>query len=228
MQQSIQITIGIIAGVIALLGYIPYTISVLRGITRPNRATWLIWAVVGGLLAFSYLAVGDVHAAWVPLGYFVGPLFVCLLSIRYGYAEWTRLDTICVMAAAFSIIPWLLSHNAMLTLIINLIIDATGAIPTLIKTRREPETEDFSAWLIFFIANTLGLFAIGTWNLAASYSIYLFLLGGAMTFFTCTYWRQRCVRMQAAHAALKACDTDAASDAQPGGVKKVPGHALET
>lgn len=173
-------TIGIIAGILAIAGYVPYIISILRGKTQPNRATWFIWTVVGGLLAFSYLAEGDQNTIWLPMGYFLGPLITVFLSLRYGYAIWTKIDTICVVAALISIIPWILSDNATLTLLINVLIDATGAIPTLIKTYHEPETEDLTAWVIFFIANTLQLIAISYWNLAAVYPIYLFLLAGGI------------------------------------------------
>lgn len=178
-------TIGIIAGILAIGGYIPYIYSILAGKTRPNRATWFIWTIVGGLLAFSYIAEGDQNSIWLPLGYFLGPLITALLSLRYGYAEWTRLDTFCIVAAAISIIPWILADNATMTLLINLAIDSTGAIPTLVKTYREPETEDLTAWMIFFIANTLQLFAISMWNLAALYPVYLFLLAGSIVLFIC-------------------------------------------
>lgn len=178
-------TIGIIAGVLALAGYIPYIYSIIAGNTRPNRATWFIWTIIGGLLAFSYLAEGDQNSIWLPIGYFLGPLIVAILSLRYGYAEWTRLDTACIIAAAISIVPWVLSDNATITLIINLVIDSTGAIPTLVKTYREPETEDLTAWGVFFAANTIQLFAISMWNLAALYPIYLFFLAGTMVLFIC-------------------------------------------
>jgi hypothetical protein len=176
-------TIGIIAGILALSGYIPYIYSIIAGKTRPNRATWFIWTIIGGLLAFSYLAEGDQNSIWLPIGYFLGPLIVAILSLRYGYAEWTRLDTICIVAAFISIVPWILSDNATITLLINLLIDSTGAIPTLVKTYREPETEDMTAWGIFFAANTIQLFAISMWNLAALYPIYLFFLAGTMVLF---------------------------------------------
>jgi uncharacterized protein with PQ loop repeat len=174
--------IGIIAGILAIAGYVPYIISIFKGKTKPNRATWFIWALVGGLLAFSYIAEGDPHSIWLPLGYFFGPLITFILSIKYGYATWTKIDTICVAAALISIIPWLLAKDASLTLIINVIIDAAGAIPTLFKTYREPDTEDLSAWIIFFVANTLQLFAISEWNIAAAYPIYVFILAGMMVF----------------------------------------------
>lgn len=182
-MQGIQEILGVVAGVLALAGYVPYIISILMGKTRPNRATWLIWTVIGGLLAVSYIAEGDFHTIWLPIGYFLGPFITALLSIRYGYAIWTRLDTICIVAAALSLIPWILSNNAILTLIINVLIDSTGAIPTLVKTYKEPETEDFTAWLIFFIANTIQVIAVTNWNLAIIYPLYLFLLAATMVAF---------------------------------------------
>src|SRR3989338_7908963 len=183
MSDNFHEIVGIIAGILALAGYIPYITSILRGKTRPNRATWFIWTIVGGLLAFSYIAEADIYSIWLPLGYFFGPLITAILSIRYGYSGWSKLDSICMAAAIISIIPWLLSKDAIFTLLINVLIDATGAIPTIVKTYHEPETEDFTAWLIFFIANTTQLFAISEWNIASIYPIYLFILAGIMVLF---------------------------------------------
>lgn len=182
-MENIHGMIGIIAGILSLVGYIPYIITIIQGKTRPNRATWWIWTLVGGLLAFSYLSEGDPNSIWLPLGYFIGPFITAILSLRYGYAEWTKLDIACIVVAIISIVPWWLSHDATITLLINLIIDATGAIPTVVKTYREPETEDFTAWIIFWVANTLQLFAISMWNIAALYPIYLFILATSIVAF---------------------------------------------
>ncbi len=182
-MESIHSMLGIIAGILSIAGYIPYIISILQRKTKPNKATWIIWAIVGGLLAFSYLVEGDRHTIWLPLGYFIGPLIVAILSFWYGYSEWTRLDKICLVVAVMSVIPWIFSKDAMITLLINVLIDASGAIPTLVKTFREPDTEDCLAWVIFFIANTIQVIAINYWNLAAIYPIYLFILAGLMVLF---------------------------------------------
>lgn len=172
--------LGMIAGVLALAGYIPYIYSIFKGVTKPNRATWIIWTVVGGLLAVSYFNEGDINAIWLPIGYFIGPLFVAILSIWYGYSEWTKLDKICLVVAIISIVPWLLSKDATITLLINVLIDASGALPTFVKTYQEPETEDLTAWSFFFVANTLQLFAISLWDVSTTYPIYLFLLATTM------------------------------------------------
>jgi len=179
-MQNLHQTLGIIAGVLALVGYIPYIISIFAHKTRPNKASWFIWTLVGGLLAFSYIATGDKTSIWLPLGYFLGPFITAILSIRYGYAEWSRLDKICVITAVMSLVPWLMANNPLVTLYINMFIDLAGALPTIVKTYREPESEDFIAWFIFFIANTLEVFSVSKWTLAGAYPIYLFFLAGTI------------------------------------------------
>ncbi|OGT62900.1 MAG: hypothetical protein A3E85_00015 [Gammaproteobacteria bacterium RIFCSPHIGHO2_12_FULL_45_12] len=179
-MPNIYEVLGVSAGVIGLAGYIPYLYSIFQGKTRPNRASWFIWTLVGGLLAVSYIAEGNSHAIWLPIGYFLGPFIVAFLSLKYGYSEWSRLDTICIIAACISIIPWWLSDNANYTLLINLVIDSTGAIPTILKTYKEPETEDFTAWTIFFIANTLQVLAVRYWDISGAYPIYLFILAATI------------------------------------------------
>lgn len=179
-MNNIYEIIGITAAIIGILGYIPYIISILKGDTQPNKASWFIWTVVGGLLAISYLAEGNQSAIWLPLAYFICPLVIALLSLRYGYSIWTRVDTLCIIAAGLSLIPWMLSHNATSTLLINLLIDSVGAVPTIVKTYRDPKTEDCTAWVLFLIANTLNLFALSTWTIVDIYPIYLFLLASIM------------------------------------------------
>lgn len=182
-MENLQGTIGIVAGILAIGGYIPYIISILRNKTQPNKATWFIWTIVGGLLAVSYFAEGDRSSIWLPFGYFIGPLLVAILSFRYGYSAWSTFDKVCIVIAILSLIPWYFSKNATFTLLINVMIDLAGALPTVIKSYHEPETEDLTAWIIFFIANTLQLFAISEWNIAATYPIYLFFLAGSIVFF---------------------------------------------
>jgi hypothetical protein len=78
-------------------------------------------------------------------------------------------------------------------LLINVVIDSTGAIPTIVKTYHEPETEDFTAWLIFFAANTIQLFAVSSWDLSIVYLIYLFLLAGSIVALILRgKWLKRC------------------------------------
>ena len=71
---------GYAAGGMTLAAHVPYVASILRGETRPNRASWLIWCTVSAILAASYRQVADNDAFWMPVAYSTGAAVVLGLS----------------------------------------------------------------------------------------------------------------------------------------------------
>lgn len=59
--------VGILSGLIALIDAIPYIRDIRRGRTRPQRATWLIWSVLG-VAAFAAQAAGGANWSLVMIG----------------------------------------------------------------------------------------------------------------------------------------------------------------
>jgi hypothetical protein len=168
---------GAIAGATTLLGFVPYWISILRGKTQPNRATWAIWSIVGLILSSSYWAVGARDTIWVPLSYVIGPIVTSILGIRWGEGGWTRFDRRCLMGTAVSLVLWIALKSPLVALGLNLLIDFLGALPTIAKSARDPEGEDPLAWVLFAIGNGFNLLAIDQWSWAiAAYPIYLFVI----------------------------------------------------
>ncbi len=176
-------TIGIIAGVLALVAFIPYIISVIKGKTNPNITTWWIWSFIGVLLCLShYKTIHSLNSLWVPISYALGPIAVAILSIKYGNREFGWLERFCVLISALGFILWMYTTSPILALIYNLVIDFLGSLPTFRKAYNEPHTEDFKAWILFSVANMLNLFTVSHWNSAEFvYPIYLFTISGVVT-----------------------------------------------
>ncbi len=151
---------GKVAGVISFVAFLPYIWAILRGETRPNRATWLIWTIVGLMLGASYYSVGATHTLWVCLSYIIGPLIILILSIKYGQGGWTRLDKWCLFLAGISVALWLAFDSPLIALSINLFIDFLGAIPTIKKVYYDPKSEDLFAWSLTSLSGIVNLFAI--------------------------------------------------------------------
>jgi hypothetical protein len=167
--------VGQVAGAIALGGFVPYLVSIARGRTVPNRATWWIWTVVGTMLCASYYAAGARDSIWVPLGYVIGPLATALLALRYGEGGSSHFDRACLAGAAGALLLWWLSGSPLVGLVASIAVDAAGALPTLRKTYLEPWTESGPTWSIFLLANALNLAALDAWSLdTALYPLYLF------------------------------------------------------
>ncbi len=174
--MSVGELVGLIAGVLALSAAIPYIRAILRGETRPSRATWFIWTVVGLLIATSYYAAGARQTIWVAVVYFVDPLIVAVLSIKFGEAGWTLLDRLCLAGAGIGVLLWWLSGSPLVALIANLVVDAFGALPTIKKSYCRPQSEDRTAWALALAGATANLFAIEAWSFEiAAYPVYMFL-----------------------------------------------------
>ena len=176
-MSDIHGTLGLAAGIMSLFGFIPYILAVVRGQTHPNCATWWIWTVVGGLLCVSYYSTGARESIWVPVSYVFGPLVTALLSLKYGEGGWARLDRVCLSGSVVSVPLWWLSGLPIAALMINILIDLCGALPTIRKSWSDPSSEDRLAWLCFLTGNTLNLLALSEWPLEVSaYPLYLFFV----------------------------------------------------
>ncbi len=172
---------GITAGFLSFIAFIPYILSTLKGKNRPNRATWIIWTIVGVILLFSYKAAGATDALWVSIANVLAFGMVLSLSFKYGEGGWNSFDLLCLTGAAIGLFLWWYFSSPLPALYMSILVDLIGAIPTFKKSYLDPAGENLLSWILFWIANTLNLFAVQEWNMAmATYPIYLFLLTGAL------------------------------------------------
>lgn len=176
-MTSLHSLLGKTAGVITFVAFVPYIFQMVRGRNRPNRATWIIWTVVGFNFLVSYRDLGATDTLWVSIGNFVAFFFVMALSFRYGEGGWTLFDKFCLAGAALGMGIWWFLNAPLLALWVSIVVDLFGAFPTLRKSWRDPEGEDFLSWVLFLVSNTVNLFAISDWTLAqASYPVYFFFI----------------------------------------------------
>jgi hypothetical protein len=151
--------------------------------TRPSRSTFWIWVVVQGLMTASYLATGEVYSAGVGVAYTVTILAIAILSIRYGYGTWGRIDTICVLGAVASVALWLVFRDPLVALIASIVTDAFGAVPTIRKVWEDPTSESRTAWSWTVVACIVNFGAVETWSIAsAMYLSYLLAVNAVITY----------------------------------------------
>ncbi|NYZ73506.1 hypothetical protein H0O00_00010 [Candidatus Micrarchaeota archaeon] len=171
--------LGIAAAVIATAAFIPYIRSVLKGKTRPNRATWFIWFVLGIIICASYWSVGARNTFWITLP--VGTVLTALLSIKYGVGGWTPFDRMCLLGAGFGLLLWWVSGIPFTALVIGILIDMIGYLPTMKKIWHDQGSEDRLTWTMFFISSVLNVFALETWVFEiAIFPLYVVVFNGAV------------------------------------------------
>ncbi len=173
---------GKLAGIISLTAYVPYILSILRKETKPNRASWIIWAIVSTIIALSYREAGASYAFLAPVGYVIGSTIVFILSIRHGVGGWTPFDRRCLIGAAISLAIWQIFNSPMSALLINLFINLLGTLPTARKVWYQPETENKVFWILVLLGTLVNLFAIEEWIFSmAVYPVSMIFLIGIVT-----------------------------------------------
>ncbi|MEX0917547.1 MAG: hypothetical protein WDZ93_00135 [Candidatus Paceibacterota bacterium] len=175
--------LGILAGALMFASYLFYIAAILRGTTKPNRATWFMLATISFVIALSYHEVGAENTWWVAGGASLGTFLVALLSITKGTGGWGRLDRLCILVAFGSLAIYVLSSDPLITLMLILLMDGAAMAPTIHHAYIAPDEEDTLAWTLTSIADLLAIIVIERWTVdIAVYPIYMLLINGSIVF----------------------------------------------
>lgn len=161
-----------IGAFVNLIGSLAYAYATLKGKTKPNRVTWLLWSLAPTVAFMT--EIGDGKSMWVAvatLSTSLGPFMVFLASFTNKEAYWkaTRFDYICGLASviAFSFfLSWKIggAGSSMMALGLSMLADFMAGLPTIVKAYLKPETEHYSAYFYGVIGMGLTLLAIGDWT----------------------------------------------------------------
>lgn len=165
---------GYISAILSILMILPYIRDILLFKTKPERASWLIWTVLGFISFFSQLAKGATDSLWLTGGQTFAVLIILLLSIKYGVGGLTKRDIRALIAAGIGLVIWYVTKEAAWALFIVIGIDSVGTSLTAIKSYEDPESETFSTWIISGTSGIFGTLAVGSFNLVLmAYPFYI-------------------------------------------------------
>lgn len=174
---------GLLAGLVGIAGYGPYIRDILRRRTRPDRASWTIWALEYTGLFLTQLARGAAASLWLVGLQLLITLVVWALSIRYGIGNFNRRERIVLAAVCLTLVAWYFTKNASAAIIILVAVELSGVALTTYKVYKHPGSETLTMWLLLATAGALGIVAVGTGAAAVLY-VYpcaLILIGLSVT-----------------------------------------------
>lgn len=169
----------IVGAVLNITGSISYALSTLKGRTKPNRITWFIWAFVP-LIAFC--AQIQKGVGWQSLMTFMvgfGPLLVFASSLVNKKAYWkiTRLDVSCGILSIMALILWAVTKDGEIAIALSILADLLAGLPTLIKSYRDPESENSDVYRNSALSGAITLLTVKTWTFANfGFALYIFVL----------------------------------------------------
>lgn len=158
--------IGFITVALAFIALYPYIVDIFKNKTKPHIFTWLVWAIVTILAFFGQWQKGGGAGSWTTGVTGIITIFIALISFKKGSRDITKFDVLIFIGALIAIIPWSLTKDPTLSIVILTIIDVLAFMPTIRKTIKDPQSETFISYVLHAIRHSLSILALANYNIA--------------------------------------------------------------
>lgn len=176
----------VLSALIQIAGSYAYIRDTLVGKTKPNRVSWLMWALAPIIGVGAAISAGA--DPWATVRIFLAgfiPLLILLGSFVNPKSFWklTFFDLACGFCSAIALIIWLVIDSLQIAILFAVAGDGFAALPTIIKAWKFPETETGLAYLAGFASVILVIPSIPVWNIENSgFQIYLLIANTILLF----------------------------------------------
>lgn len=160
MDFTLQEYLGAIAFVMGVVGTWIYIRSILLGHTKPHLYSWIAFSILTTIALFAQLHDNAGPGAWMMTITALSCIAIALLSIKHGTQNITLSDKMALAASLFAIIPWLMTDDPLLSVIMISLIDGVAMYPTLRKSWHKPHQENLAPFNIASIKIVISLFAL--------------------------------------------------------------------
>ncbi len=183
-----KITFAIVAAFLALIGNSSYLRDVLKGRVHPHPYTWGIWSIVsmttllGGIVKGA--GIGVLPTA-VAEGFTVIIFLFSLCQLGTSKVSAIRpTDHYFLLAALLGLVPWVLTKDPTISVVLMVLIDTIAFIPTLRKAWRTPQTEQPVLFEMNVLRHILTLFSLEAYNIATTlHSVAMICTNSLMVLF---------------------------------------------
>ncbi|MFA5770752.1 MAG: hypothetical protein WC894_04640 [Patescibacteria group bacterium] len=158
--------IGFITVALAFIALYPYIVDIFKNKTKPHIFTWLVWAIVTILAFFGQWQKGGGAGSWTTGVTGIITIFIALISFKKGSRDITKFDVLIFIGALIAIIPWSLTKDPTLSIVILTIIDVLAFMPTIRKTIKDPQSETFISYVLHAIRHSLSILVLANYNIA--------------------------------------------------------------
>lgn len=167
----------IVGAVISFIGGSSYALNTLRGKTKPNRVTWLLWTIAPLIAFFAELGKGVGLQSLMTFMVGFMPFLVVVASFLNKKAVWklTTFDLVCGTLSILGICLWFITREGNVAIFFSIMADALAALPTIVKAYKYPETEHAWAFIAGGTNAAITLLTIDQWAFA-HYGFPLYIL----------------------------------------------------
>lgn len=175
--------LAVVAAILAVVGYLPYLRDAIKNRITPHPYTWFIWSIVSGITLGGQIVKGAGFGAIPTLVAEVLTILIFIFSLKNGFKYVNKVDHYYLLAACIGLIPWVITKDPTISVIVAVTIDVIAFTPTLRKTWRYPSTETGLIYGINVVRHFVTLGSLKSYNLVTMlHSIVMIIANTAMTF----------------------------------------------
>ncbi len=165
-----------LAAAIPIAGIIPYLINIVKGKTKPNIVTWLTWSLINGINAAAAFSDGAWQTAAYSTAGFIATASIVAFGLKFGQVKYTKFDMVCQVLALCGIPLWLLTSEPALAILLVVIVDFVGGLPTLVHAWQKPYEETLTTFALSGLGGALILLSLTRFDfIALAMPGYIFL-----------------------------------------------------
>ena len=178
-RMNIHIIFGVFGVLLSTISAFPYIKSIIYGTTKPNAVSFGLWYLQALIDITATASGGSIGTLLFVIISASTTAVVFILSLTgYGYREYGYLDFLCGALTLFAIIGWYYTGDPRIALVFSIFAGTCTALPTLIKTYKEPDSEYYPAWFIFSMGALCAIFSMTDVNFASlAISCFVFVEG---------------------------------------------------
>jgi len=168
-----------------IAGALSYLIDTLKGKAKPNRVSWFLWAVAPMIAFSAQVSKGVGYASLMTFMVGFNPAVIFLASFLNRKAVWKlgSFDYLCGMFSVAALVLWKITGEGNVAIFLSVVADFFASVPTIVKSYKHPETENYKVYLGGIISAVITLLIIKDWAFQFyAFAGYIVLQNSLLTF----------------------------------------------
>lgn len=171
-----------------LISAFAYIRSMFKGSTKPNRISWLMWAIAPFIAVAAAKSSG---VGWAAVPVFMSGLspfliFAASFLTKKAYWKLSLFDYGCGILSGLAVILWYITSDPNVAIFFAIASDGLASVPTLTKAWRYPYTESVWPFITGVFGASSGLVAVTMWSFSEyAFPTYLLIVNVMVLMIVC-------------------------------------------
>ena len=160
VDKIMKATLGVLAVIIGLIGYVPYFRTIFNGKTKPHAFTWLVWGILTAIAFGGQLVGKGGPGTWVTGFTALVSFTIFVLALVKGKRDFPLADWLCLGGCTIGLVLWAITGDPLAAIILITVIDMLAFTPTFRKSYSKPYSEPAFTYTLSGLKFLVSLFAL--------------------------------------------------------------------